>query len=113
MTYDEIRDLVSENNGVTTLNMGDLRDAHGAGKLGVHVRANISKELRRRGLGHAPNELPIYQHEPVRVWLMGTPAGDLIESVLNVSPEADRVIRNAVEADASDVLDKVRELVCA
>jgi hypothetical protein len=110
MNYDELREKVSDQAGVLTIDMGVLRDAHKAGKLGVHVRANISKELRSRGMGHS--ELGTYQHEGVRIWLMGSPAGDLIESVNNVSPEADRAIRDAVESDSSSVLEKIRELVC-
>lgn len=112
ITYDDIREDVQQNADVKTFTMGVLRDAHGAGKLGVIVRTNISKELKRRGLNHYPGELPVYQHEPVRVWLMGSPAGDLIEAVFNVSSEADNVIRAATQSDAADVLDKVREIVC-
>lgn len=113
MTYDELREEVEKSGGVLTVSMGVLRDAHGAGKLGVNVRANISKELRRRGLGHSPEDLPVYQHEAVRIWLMGSPAGDLIEAVFDTGTATDQTIREAVESDASDVLDKVRELVCA
>src|SRR4051794_40487060 len=108
MTYDEIRERVSDQGGVMTISMGELRDAHGAGKLGIHVRTNISKELRRRGLNHAPEDLRVYQHETVRVWLMGSPAGDLIEAVNSISPESDQAIRDAVESNAADVLDRVR-----
>jgi hypothetical protein len=114
MNYDQLREKVRENNGVLTVKMGTLRDAHGAGKLGVNVRANITKELRSRGLSHAHgDELPAYQEDPVRIWLMGTPAGDLIEAVHNESADSDSAIRSAVESDAADVLAKVRELVCA
>ncbi len=113
MDYDELRQKVADNSGVVTVNMGTLRDAHNAGKLGIHVRSNISKELRSRGLNHAPEELPANQHERVRLWLMGTPAGDLIEGVLKIDPNTDTKIREAAESDATDVLEKVRELVCA
>lgn len=70
-------------------------------------------ELLSRGLRHAPDELPVYQHERVRLWLMGSPAGDLIEGVLSVSPSGDQIIRDAVESDAAEILDKVKELVCS
>lgn len=111
--YDELRQLVIDNGGVLTLDMKVLRDIHGAGKLGVNVRANISKELRGRGLGHYPAELPQYYWDPARVYLMGSPAGDLIEAVLAPSPERDDLIRETVNGDSSDVLAKVREIVCA
>lgn len=112
MTYDELRNKVSEQGGVLTVTMGTLRDAHGAGKLGSTVRENITKELRSRGLNHAYEELPSYQSDKVRLWLMGTPAGDLIEAVYNESAGTDKMIRDAVQSDAADVLEKVRELVC-
>jgi hypothetical protein len=92
--------------------MGTLRDPHGAGKLGSTVRANISKELRSRGMGHLPAELPQYQWDPARIYLMGSPAGDLIEAVNTISSERDALIRELVASDASEVLSKVRELVC-
>lgn len=113
MDYDELRQAITDNSGVLTIDMGTLRDAHKAGKLGIHVRANISRELRSRGIGHMPEELPAYQHERVRLWLMGTPAGDLIESVLKIGSDSDATIREAAESDATDVLERVRELVCA
>jgi hypothetical protein len=111
--YDELRQLVIDNGGVLTVDMRVLRDIHGAGKLGVNVRANISKELRGRGLGHYPNDLPAYYWEPARVYLMGSPVGDLIEAVLSPSPDRDEVIRDVVNTDTSDTLAKIRELVCA
>jgi hypothetical protein len=113
MTYDELRQQVAERGGVLTVKMGTLRDAHGAGKLGSTVRENITKELRSRGLNHCYEELPSYQDDLVRIWLMGTPAGDLIEAVHNESPSTDQAVRDAIESDAADILDKVRELVCA
>ena len=112
MTYDQIREQVADNSGVMTVSMAVLRDAHKAGKLGVNVRANIARALRQRGMGHVPEELPAYQHEEVRLWLMGTPAGDLIESVLTVSEGTDNAIRSVVESDAAAVVQRVRELVC-
>jgi hypothetical protein len=114
MTYDELREKAIEHGGVLTVNMGTLRDIHEAKKLGSTVRENITKELRSRGLTHAwEHELPAYQHERVRIWLMGSPASDLIEAVYNESEDADKAIRQAVESDAADVLQQVRELVCA
>ena len=83
VTWDEIKKQVEEAGGVLTLTMAALRDAAGAGKLGVHVRSNISRRLAAMGLGHVPTELPANQHERVRVYKRGTPVGDLIEAALN------------------------------
>jgi hypothetical protein len=111
--YDQLRQLVIDNGGVLTVEMKILRDIHGAGKLGVNVRANITKELKGRGLGHYPTDLPQYYWDPARLYLMGSPAGDLIEAVLMPSPDRDDLIRDTVNSDANEVLAKVRELVCA
>lgn len=109
MTYDEIREELNRCGGVLTIDMGKLRDAHRARKLGVLVREGISKELRSRGINHM--ELPSYQEDTVRIWLMGSPAGDLIEAVLRASPDSDQRIRDAVQSDAAETLAKIRELV--
>lgn len=66
MSWDEIKRRVEAAGGVYTTTMDKLRDAEGAGKLGVHIRTNISKSLAGIGLGHIPIELPSNQHEQVR-----------------------------------------------
>lgn len=45
VTWDELKEQVEQAGGVVTLTMATLRDAEGAGKLGVHVRGNISRRL--------------------------------------------------------------------
>jgi len=57
-SWDEIKQIVEKNGNVATLTMEQLRDAHGASKLGVNVRAEISSTLAGMGLGHVPQELP-------------------------------------------------------
>lgn len=113
MTYDELREKVQENAGVLTVDMGTLRDAHDARKLGSTIRENITQKLLGLGLRHGHKQLPSYQHQTVRLWLMGSSAGDLIEAVYNEVADTDQKIRDAVQGDATDVLEKVRELVCA
>ena len=110
-TLEEIRDSVNNTEGVLTLPMSDVRDAHGAGRLGVHVRTNISKKLRSMGLDHYPKELPSWQDGLVRIYRQGSPIADLIEAVLDPSDEHDEELRNAVGGDAQEVLDAIRELV--
>ena len=58
--WNGIKERVETNGDVATVTMEDLRDAHGSGKLGVHVRAEISRALA------------------------GTPIGDLITTVLTL-----------------------------
>jgi len=111
-SYKELRDLVEGNGDVLTIRMEQLRDVHGAGKLGVHVRAGISDSLRQQGLGHYPPELPNYYWDEVRIYRQGTPVGRLIEAVLSVSANNDEVVREMAGSDASATLVKIRELVC-
>jgi hypothetical protein len=111
-SYKELGDLVQSNGDVLTIRMEQLRHVHGAGKLGVHVRAGISDSLRQHGLGHYPPELPNYQWDEVRIYKQGTPVGRLIEAVLSVSANNDEVVREMAGSDASATLVKIRELVC-
>ena len=111
--YDELVELVDANEDVFTVKMGSLRDAHDVGRLGKHVRKNISKRLRSQGLGHYPkDELPSSQHDEVRIFRLGTPTGDLIQAVTQPGTENDEAIRSTVNSDAQARLDRVKELVC-
>lgn len=107
-----LRTSVEQAGNVKTVRMWSLRDAYGAGRLGVHVRTNISKALRGHGLGHYPPELPEYQEDFVRIYTLGSTAGELIEAVLHLSDEADDVIRDRAGRNSDVVLEKIRELVC-
>ncbi len=111
-TIAELRDQVEQNDDVFTTTMEILRDVYGAGKLGVHVRAGISKALASEGLGHYPTELPIYQHEAVRVFKQGTAVADLIEAVLVPNAQHDEELRQKAGGDESTILRQIRELVC-
>ncbi|MBI3648450.1 MAG: hypothetical protein HY240_06870 [Actinobacteria bacterium] len=111
-TLDELREAVERNQGVLTEPMQEIRDAHGAGRLGIHVRTNISKALKGLGLSHYPEALPEYQHVPVRVYKQGSPVGDLIDAVLNPSPTHDDELRQAVSGGDAELLRQVRELIC-
>lgn len=111
-SYEELADLVDEHEGVITVEMRPIRDAHDVGRLGKHVRDNISKELLKRGLGHHPSELPPAQHEMVRVYRMGTPIAELIHAVTEASSDHDDHLRKVVNSDAQETLERVKELVC-
>lgn len=47
-TWNEIKESVEKNGNVLTTTMEQLREPHGAGKLGVNVRAEISGTLAER-----------------------------------------------------------------
>src|SRR5437763_2876821 len=112
-TMADLRAGVEESGGVKTFSMWKVRDAYGAGRLGIHVRTNISKALLGMGLGHFPNALPDSQDALIRLYKLGSPVADLVEAVLHPGPEADERLRDAVAGNAEGVLAQVRELVCA
>ena len=112
--WNEIKDAVEKNGNVKTFTMEELRDAHGAAKLGVHVRAEIHNVLVGMGLGHVPQELPSYQHELVRLYKNGTPVGDLIATVLTPGGQSDSKLSEQFGSggvDYAGIVQKIRELV--
>lgn len=108
---EDIRDAVEENGGVLTLSMEELRDAHGAERLGVNVRSAITSRLRKLGLNHQPYVLPAYQEDTIRLYLADSAVAKLLQAVSHTGPRWDKVLREAANSDASEVLHKVRELV--
>jgi len=112
-TYDDLIEIIDAGQGVTTCLMQELRNAHGAGKLGVNVVANISEALDHRGLSHFPNPLPANQLDKARIFKRGTPVGEVIRAVLTVDDtKSDDVLRNIAGNTGNDIIKKIRELVC-
>lgn len=112
--WDPIKSQVENAGGVVSVTMETLRNAHGAGKIGVHVKDAISNQLAGMGLGHVPVALPSYQHEMVRVYKRGTPVGEFIEIVLTPGEQNDKMLneRFAEEGpDYGDMVNKIREIV--
>ena len=110
----EIKDAVEKNGNVMTVTMKELRDAHGSGALGVHVREQISSELAGLGLGHIPEVLPSYQDESVRVYKHGTTIGELIDTVLKPGQQNDKKLSEQFGGggvDYAGIVQKIRELV--
>ncbi len=113
MDYNSITEQVARGNGVSTVMMGDLRDAHGAGKLGTTVVENIVAQLASTGLGHVP-ELTTSQWDEVRIYRKGTPVGRLIEAAKTVGQDNDETLRQSVGKDVrvQGLIEQIRELVC-
>ena len=112
--WDEIKESVEKNGNVLTLSMEQLREAIGAGRLGVNICADISRTLAGMGLGHIPEALPSYQHEQVRLSKHGTQVGELIKTVLTPSQQNDRTLVDQFGDQAVDyatIVQKIRELV--
>lgn len=113
-SYDTIKAEVEQNGNVLTITMGRLREAHGAGRLGEHVRIDISKALAGIGLGHVPVALPPYQENIVRLYKLGTPVADVINAAILPGPENDEKLKSLAGQDPSryaDIIDRIRDLV--
>ncbi len=113
-TWDELKRQVESNDDVSTVTMEELREAAGAGKLGIHVRAQISKTLAGMGLGHVPQDLPSNQHEQVRLYKRGTAAGDLMETVLAPGESNDKKLVGYLDKEKANnaaIIAQIRELV--
>ena len=112
--WNELKNAVENNGSVLTVTMERLRDTHGAAKLGVHVRAEISSKLAGVGLAHVPSELPSYQHEQVRLYKMGTGVADAITTALTPGERNDAKLAEQFgtgDVDYAAIVQKIRELV--
>ncbi|MCH8043697.1 MAG: hypothetical protein IID44_08245 [Planctomycetes bacterium] len=111
---DDISHAVENSGNLYTLTMEILRNAHGSEKLGLHVRADISKTLAGMGLGHVPQTLPSYQHELVRLYKRGTAVGEIIEATLTPGEANDRKLMDKfseTDSDYAGIVEQIRELV--
>jgi hypothetical protein len=110
--FETLAAQVDEAGGIQSVAMEQLREAYEAGRLGTHVRSGISDKLAEHGLHHLPAELPSSQSELVRLYSAGKPIGKVVEAVLNRTEQGDQLLRDVVNADALETLQRVRELVC-
>jgi len=111
-TYDDLRKQVESDGGVYTTTMEELREIHGAGRLGQHVRTAISSSLSANGLGHLPTELPSYQEYLVRIYRLGTPLADVVNAVINPSTGGDQILRQVGMSTSQEIIKQIRQLVC-
>ena len=111
--YDDFGPAIDDNDGILMVTQELLRNAHGAERNGRHVREAIQKELASRGIGSLPEDLPVYQHEAVRLYRLGSPTAAVISAVLHPSEAGDATLRQTTGSDAIDILNQVRELVCS
>ena len=108
---DEIQARLERNQGVLTVTMQQLRDAHGAERLGSIVRSEITEDLAHRGIGHYPSELPAYQEQQVRLFTIGSAVAQIIDAAFTIGQENDEKLRLATGNTAVEILRQVRELV--
>jgi hypothetical protein len=110
-SIDEVKLAAENGSGAITLTAGELRDAYGYDRLGKHVRAGISAELRRLGLASQPTEIPDRQDTPVRVFIKRSPVGRLIAAATTPSEYNDLILQRLALGKADSVLEQIRKLV--
>src|SRR5215218_4125256 len=111
-SLEELRDQVIDAGGVLTISMRAVRNAYGAQRLGAQIRQNISEKLRGLGIGHVDEELPELRDDEARFFHIGSPAGRLIEAVVNPGSANDERIRAIAAGEETAKLDRIREIVC-
>ncbi len=109
--FNELLAEVESKKGVLTIGMWVLRNMRNAGKLGRHVVAEISAELAKRGLDHMPQELPLNQHELVRIFKKGGNVGKIIEAAHEVNPDADEVLRSYAQIASDSLRERIEEVI--
>lgn len=118
MTMKELSAWVDEQGGVGAVELGELRDAVNADKLGKLIMGRIALELASHGLGYFPLEViesnaAPRQHQVVRLYRKGNnAAAKAIEAVLTPSDNGDAFLAELSSDSDRDVLVRVRELVC-
>ena len=106
-----LKALVTDNQGIITVQMKVLRDAANVGQaLKPFVREKISNELRKIGLAHT--ELPNSQNMPVRVYQSGSPVATILEAAKEIEEggKYDEILRKASMNDHTELLAEVRNL---
>jgi hypothetical protein len=108
--WNELREAVETEGGVLRVPMWTLRELEQAGRLGVHVRASISRQLLGHGLAHLPAELPSYQEHHVVLYKLGTPAAGVIEAIRGESSiGAEKALRRLNTSRDAEKLQTITE----
>jgi hypothetical protein len=113
-SWTTIKNDVIHHGNVLTLPMTNLRDTHGASKLGATIIEEISRKLNEVGLGHIPEILPSTHTDRVRLYLKDSPIGKLMGEVVNPSPENDTLLKERVSHAPNhhaDIIRQIHELV--
>jgi len=106
----KLAETVAEAGDVLCVKMSELRDAAGWDRLTKGTFGAIEDGLRQNALWHFP-ELVINREARVRVYKVGTPAGKLIEAVLNPTDAGDELLREAGGDEAKRLLQDIRQLI--
>ena len=114
MSYQDLSKEIDDAGGVCVKSMGQLRDVHGAGKLGSNVVASIAEKLAGVGLGHSPTDLPTSQFQRALIYRRGSAFARLIEAVNDPNEHSIEVLAeiSGNSGGASETLQQIRDLVC-
>lgn len=114
-TFKQLRKFATDQGGVVSLHMADLREINGAERLGTGVRDEISRELERNNLGYVGKDgqgkdLPRYSEDPVRIYVRGSAVGQFIEALADVGEGGDERLRE-LTGQAANKLDRIRTIL--
>lgn len=108
---DQVRSAVESNDGILSIEMGELRDAYGAGKLGVNVVSSISHELLAQGIKHWPPELPVKQWERVRLFKANTNLANIIELLNKFEDANDNRLIELTTSEAQHKIEQIKKIL--
>ncbi len=105
------KEILAAGGMTSNCNMIGLYTACGFARLGKHVPGTVSQRLRAAGIGHIPTTLP-QKHTQIRAYLIASPIGQLIESVLTPDIEKDEELLSLV-AGAAKKIAQIKEILSA
>ena len=111
--WSEVRSRVEAGKGVATFTFEELRDVIGAGRMTFGAIERIEKSMAPTGLALVyDREGPINQWATARVYDRNTSVGKFVEAAHRVGEEYDDQLREAVAGEATEIVDRIRALVC-
>lgn len=113
--FDDLRAWVDRRGGIHLTTMGRLRDLQQAGKLGIHVVAQIEKSLRLKGLAvmlpAGSTELPRDQNAEVILYSLASKVGEVIAAVHAADKASTTILREVADDDSVEKLDAIRSIL--
>ena len=113
--FQDIEDIcnnVKNKGGIMTVSMGDLRDAYGVAKLGIHVLNSIEEELSKRAI-KIRGKLTLSQWDYVRLYHSDSEFNKLVEAYENLTEDSDNYLRkltNKNEEECTKLKRKISEI---
>lgn len=113
IAFDEIKKRVDDKGGVLSVPMKELREAHGASKLGNNVVNEIQAILAEKGIAHSPADLPTAAVKKVRLYTLMSRLKDSVAANNGLfSEKADEAVRKSVMLDDyARMVEDIRAIV--